>query len=86
MAVSSAQVAVGTSAVELSVAESGVAGSTLVITNGAAVVFLGDASVTTTTGLSLAANATVTVELNYGERLYAICATSSTVSVLHTGV
>lgn len=87
MAVSSAQVVVGASAVELSAAESGaVSGSKLVITNGAAVVFLGDAGVTTATGLSVAVNATLTVPLNDGERLYAICATTSTVSVLRTGV
>lgn len=87
MAISSAQVTVATSAVELSGAESGpVVGSTLVITNGAAVVFLGDATVTDATGLSLAANATLTVKLNNGERLYAICATTSTVSVLRTGM
>lgn len=87
MAISSAQVTVATSAVELSVAESGpVAGSTLVITNGAAIVFLGDVGVTASTGLSLAASATLTVRLNGGERLYAICGTSSSVSVLRTGV
>jgi hypothetical protein len=87
VAVSSEQITVETSAVELSSAESGaVAGSKIMVTNGAAVVFLGGSGVTTLTGLSLAANATLTVELNHGERLYAICATSSDVSVLRTGV
>lgn len=87
MAVSSAQVVVGASAVELSAAESGaVSGSRLVITNGAAIVYLGGSDVTTSTGLALAVNATLPVPLNDSERLYAICGTTSTVSVLRTGV
>lgn len=87
MAVTAAQVAVATSAVALNATETDtVGGTTLIISNGAAAVALGPSSVTTGTGFTLAANAgPITVELGYGEQLFAICATSSTVQVLRLG-
>lgn len=82
MAVASSQVAVATSAVALNTAST--SGLRLVISNGAAVVFLGSSAVTTSTGASVAINGLVTVELDAGDVLYAISATSSTVGVLST--
>lgn len=90
MAVSSAQVTVGTTATLLTAVEADTqAGSTLVITNASAVaVFIGPATVTTTTGLSLAAGATLPrFELNAGESVYGVVATgTAAVHVLRTGV
>jgi hypothetical protein len=60
--------------------------ATVVIANGAAVIAVGgDATVTTTTGLLVAANTTVSIPLRAGEALWAISATSSTVSYIVTG-
>jgi hypothetical protein len=75
------QVTVGTS--PTLIATPGTAAN-MVITNGAAVVFLGGSGVTTTTGLSVAANATVTIPVTGGQQasLYGVSATSSVVSYL----
>lgn len=89
MAVTSAQVSVGTTATELSAADTDTRlGQTLIVKNASAAtaVFLGGSGVTTSTGLSLAAAATVTVELGQGEELYGIVAAATeTVHVLRTG-
>lgn len=82
MAVSAARVTVATSAVALNTAGPG--GNTLVIKNGAAVISLGPSTVTTGTGFDVAAAATVTVDLDAGDVLFAICATTSDVQVLRT--
>lgn len=84
-ALSSTQVAVGASATLL--AGPGVARHVLVRNDGAADVFLGPSSVTTsgaTGGLRVSTNTTlpVPVYLPGGASLYAISATSSTVAVL----
>lgn len=80
MAVSHDIVTVATTAVALNTA--GSSGQPLYISNGAAIVYLGASDVTTTTGVALAANAAVTLQLDAGDVLYAICATSSDVGVL----
>lgn len=87
MAISSAQVAVATSAVALNPAESDtVGGTTLILKAVTADVALGASNVTTATGLVLTAGGSpITVELGFGEQLYAICATSATVHVLRLG-
>ena len=82
MAVSAARVTVSTSAIALNTAEAG--GGRLYIKNGAAVVDLGPSTITNGTGLSLAAAAVVEVELDPGDVLFAISATSSIVEVLRT--
>lgn len=82
MAVSAARVTVETTAVALNSVAAG--GTTLRVKNGAAVVSLGDSGVTTTTGFDLAVSGELVVELESGEQLFAICATSSNVQVLRT--
>ena len=82
MAVSASRVTVATSAMALNTAEPG--GGRLVIKNGAAVIDLGPAGVTNGTGMSVAAAAVLTIELDPGDVLFAICATSSIVEVLRT--
>lgn len=82
MAVTAARVTVGTSAVALNTASPG--GERLVIKNGAAIIALGPAGVTTGTGFELAAAATIEVELDSGDVLFAICGTSSIVQILGT--
>lgn len=92
MAVSSAVVAVTSTATLLSGTDpgdvSGAAnGQQLQLNNtGATSVFLGGAGVTTTTGYTLAAGAQLRVELEGKEALYAIAAATGTVGVLRTGV
>lgn len=87
MAVSSAQVAVATSAVALNPVESDtVGGTTLILKAITADVALGGAGVTMATGLVLTlGGAPITVELGYSEQLFAICATAATVHVLRLG-
>ncbi|MGH9251402.1 MAG: hypothetical protein ACRD0W_18045 [Acidimicrobiales bacterium] len=82
MAVSAERVTVGTSAVALNTAGPG--GNTLTIRNGAAVINLGPSSVTNANGHTVAAAALLTVEIDSGDVLFAICATSSIVEVLRT--
>ena len=82
MAVTGARVTVGTSAVALNTVSTG--GQCLRIKNGAAVVSLGASGVTTVNGFDLAVSGEMTVELDGGDVLFAICATSSVVHVLTT--
>lgn len=72
MAVTAARVTVSTTAVALNTADS--TGQRLVIknTNGTVAVDLGPVGVTAGAGFDLAAGATITVELDSGEVLYAI--------------
>lgn len=85
MAVTSAQVAVDDSAA-VSLNTQG-PGQRLIIQNdGAEVAHLGASNVTSSTGLEVAAAATVTVELQPGEELFAISTvTGTTLHVLRTG-
>lgn len=87
MAVTSAQVAVATSAVALNPVETDTAGGTkLLIKAITADVAIGPAGVTMINGLVVTAGGLpITVELGYGEQLFAICATSATVHVLRLG-
>lgn len=88
MAVSSAQVAIATTAVALNPAETDTVGGTQLIvkavTNDVAV---GGAGVTMANGLILTAagGQTITVELGYGEQLFAISTATATVHVLRFG-
>lgn len=82
MAVTSAQITVTTTPVALSTAD--VSGNRITIMNGSAVIYLGNSAVTTTTGLAVNSLAVLTVELDPGDVLYAVCATSSAASVLRT--
>lgn len=89
MAVQPDQVAVGTTATELTTAPTDtVAGQSLAIRNkGTASVYLGGAGVTTGNGFELAAGESLSVDLAEGERLYAIAASGTVpVHVLRTGV
>lgn len=87
MAVSSAQLAVGATPVELTATDSGVdrLQSLLVVNTGGTVVYLGGPSVSTSTGLALAVGASLTCDLA-GEQLFAVAASSGAVHVLRTGV
>lgn len=82
MAVSVERVTVETTAVALNPAGTG--GTILRIKNGAAAIDLGGSGVTAGTGFEVAASGEVTVELDSGDVLYAICATSSVVQVMRT--
>jgi hypothetical protein len=90
MAITAQRITASTSAVALNSAETDtVSGARLVITNTSAnAADLGPSTVTAGTGYSLAANATVTVELGAGDQLYAIRsgASDATISVLRVGV
>jgi hypothetical protein len=88
VALSSAQIAVGTTATELTIPEADrQEGAAITITNmGAATVFLGPAGVTTATGFPLAAAATTPLVLGSGERVYGVVAAGTVnVGVLRTG-
>ncbi len=89
MAVTHANVSVGTTATLLSSAASGRDGQTLSIQNptGGANVFLGGSTVTSSAyGFLLAAATTFTIELQDGEAIYGIVASSTqTVNVLRQG-
>jgi hypothetical protein len=81
MAVSHASVTVATSAIALNTA--GTAGQTLYIFNGSVDIFLGASDVTTSTGVKLAANGSLTLhDVKPGDTVYAISGSSSTVAVL----
>lgn len=89
MAVSGKRVSVTTAATRLDTADSDVvAGKSLAITNaGAAAVDLGPSTVTTGAGYSLGAGASVSLDLNAGEQLFAIAASGTVdVHVLESGV
>ncbi|MCI0687572.1 MAG: hypothetical protein L0Y54_10100 [Sporichthyaceae bacterium] len=91
MAITAARVTVSTAAIALNAAESGaVSGARLVVKNTHATdaCDLGDSSVTAGTGFSLAAGATLTIDLPHGEQLYAIrsAAADVVVAVLRLGV
>lgn len=86
MAVTSAQVSVGTTATALNTA--GTSGQRLVVSNaGTNDVLLGPSGVTTVTGLALAAtDGPIVIELAPGEVLFGIVATGTeTVQVLRSG-
>lgn len=87
MAVSSVQLAVGTAPVELTAVDSdGNHAQSVLMTNvGAAAVFLGGAGVTTTNGYSLAAGASLSVDLTGDEKMFAVAAVSGSLHVLRTG-
>lgn len=86
MAVSAAQVTVSTTAVALQPVESGVAGGRLFVKNaGAADLVLGPSDVTAASGFLLAVDEMLEIPYSYGERLYAVCATSTTAHVLRLG-
>lgn len=85
MAVSAARVTVATVAVALNTADTG--GMTLAIKNTSAnAADLGPSTVTAGTGFDLAAGATVTVQLDPGDVLYAIrsAAADATLAILRT--
>lgn len=92
MALTSAKVTVGAAATALMPAESGtVSGAKIIVRNAHATdaLDLGDSAVTAGAGFRLAAGSTVTVELSYGEQLFAIrtgAADNADVYVLRTGV
>lgn len=85
MAVTAERVAVGTSAVALNTASTG--GLTLTIKNVGATLAadLGPSTVTSGAGFDVATSATVTVELDAGDVLFAISSsTGTTLAVLRT--
>jgi hypothetical protein len=90
MAVGSAQVAVSTTAVQLTAAESDSrVGESVAVTNthASATVYLGGAGVTSSTGFPLVAGGSLSVDLDGTETLYGITASGSvTVGVLRTSV
>lgn len=91
MAISHAIVSVGTTATALNASlDGGKDGSTISVQNptGGATVFIGGAGVTTSSyGFSLGAATTFTIELNQGETLYGVVASSTqSVAVLRQGV
>jgi hypothetical protein len=90
MAVTAGQVVVSTTAVALNGADTGVSGARLIVKNSHATdaLILGASDVTTSTGFSLAAGATLTVELTAGEQLYAVrgAAADITAHVLRIGM
>lgn len=78
-----ANVSVGTSATALYSATSTGARVTIYVNSGAGTVYVGDSGVTTTTGLPVAAGEFFPIDLNAGEVLYGIVASStSTVRVM----
>ena len=89
MPVEAAAVSVATTATALNTAESSGSDrvSLLLFNNGAQVVYLGPAGVTTSSGMPLAVGASVSVnELSDGERLFGIvAATTCEVRVLRQG-
>jgi hypothetical protein len=84
MAESSGQTAVATTAVLIGTTGNG-ADIVLDLTNGSAVIAVGGPSVTMLTGELIPANAERQFHLSGDDALYAICATSSTVSWLISG-
>lgn len=92
MAINHGIVSVGTTATLLTVSASsgGKDGSTILIQNptGGQVVFLGGAGVTTASyGFKLAIDSNISIELNQGEEVYGVVASSTqSVAVLRQGV
>lgn len=90
MAITAAQVSVDATVGGVALNTASTSGQKIVVKNSHATdaVILGPSGVTTTTGLSLAAGATVTVELGPGEVLYGIRSGSNTITthVLRTSV
>jgi hypothetical protein len=96
MAVLAQQVTVGTSATQLSPAPTDAfSGSSIAVNNtGSVTVYLGGPTVTTATGYPLVAGAVISVDLvrvggttpAMDESLFGVAASSTTVSVLVTGV
>jgi hypothetical protein len=89
VAITSAQITVGTTALLVSGTEtdSRLGQSVSVANTGATTVYLGPAAVTTATGFPLAANGYQAVDLDTGEALYAVVASGTcVVGVLRTGV
>ena len=88
MALTASQVAVSTTAVQLSSAETDDrAGSSVAVLTCTVDIYLGaTSSVTTGTGAKLPAGSAVSVDLAPGEQLWAIAASSGTAHVLRTGV
>lgn len=79
------QVTVGTSAVVVVPAPPNpTSNAPVVISNGAAVIFVGGPNVTTGTGMPVPVNAVVNLGPLGNSPLYAICATSSVVGYLTT--
>lgn len=77
----SSRTAVATTAVLIPVAETGT-GQIIVTNSGAALVYLGDPTVSTSSGFALAAGASVNLDRISWPGLFAISATSSTVDAL----
>jgi hypothetical protein len=90
MAVQAAQVAVSTTAVDLTASAPGdrVAGSSIVVTApDAADLYVGPSGVTATTGFRVKAGTTLSGGLDSNERLFAVLASGTgTAYVLRTGV
>lgn len=89
MALQTAQVAVGTTAVELTgVTTDRRADSSIAVqAPAAATMYIGAAGVTASTGWPIAAGQTLAVDLQSGERLYGVLASGTgTAYVLRTGV
>lgn len=89
MAVTAERVTVSTTAVALNGTDTGVSGTVVTVKNTHATdaLVLGASDVTASTGFSLAAGATLTVELSAGEQLYGIrgAAADITAHVLRSG-
>jgi hypothetical protein len=90
MAVTAAQVSVGTTATLLSASDTdNISGQALVVkvpSAATAPVFLGPANVTATTGFEVAIGGSISLDLGQGESLYGVAATIQTAHVLRTGV
>ena len=82
MAVTAAQVAVTDTATALNTAGTG--GASLLVSAQSAGVFVGPSTVTTSNGLELPNGTPVAIDIDTGDVLYAIHATSATVEVLTT--
>lgn len=88
MALQAAVVSVGTAPVRLDAPESsGDRRSRIRLKNtGSTAAFLGSATVTVTTGYSLAAGESFDMDLESDEALYAISAVAATIHVIRTGI
>lgn len=90
MAISSAQVAVSTTATELTaglIESAGSRSSIAVQAPGALTLYIGPAGVTSTTGFAVQPGMTIAVDLEYAERLYGVLASGTgTAYVLRSGV
>lgn len=89
MAISHQRVSIGTSAIQVSSNYAGKDGQTVLVQNpsGGATVYLGGEGVTTTAyGFELAAGAAFAIEIQDGEKLYGVVASSTqTVNVIRQG-